>query len=254
MFRMFQKRRPKHLKAQAIIDVLDQSAEAFSFPMLDNGYVYLAASRLSLFRSQEHWAAVFEIFGFAPRAGLPDLSIITISSKLHDRNAPSDYVSEEAYNTYLKANPFWETRNFHPISNERWIDEDNPEFVARHGEVVLRGQSLKIPEPSTYAARGVLLEGAQPAVFELCRYLAQTHREAVLATEAERRVSVRPDMKHILRLDEWHHPDLAKGQAPSQTETFRRIAGLLVANKPELYSAAERANNHWKNWPEGGTL
>jgi len=254
MFKIFQKRQPNMLQAKAILGVFDQAAEAFTFPMLDNGYVYLAASRLSLFRSDEHWAVVFEIFGFSPRAGHPDLSIVTISSKLHHRDKPSNYVSNEAYGNYLKNNPYWEVRNFWPISNEEWIDENNPEFVAKQGEILLRDQPIQIPHPSAYETKGIVLQEEQPAVFELCRYLAHDNREALLATESERRVSILPDMKQILLLDEWHHPDLINGQSPSQTETFQRLASVLEKNSPGLNSSEEAVNNHWRNWPEGGTL
>jgi hypothetical protein len=55
-----------------ILAVLDRSCNAFTFPMLDNEYVYLAATRLSLYRTAAVWAMVIEVFGFSPRAGLPD--------------------------------------------------------------------------------------------------------------------------------------------------------------------------------------
>ena len=245
---------PDEISTSSILRMLDQSAKAFAFPMLDNGYVYLAASRLSLFRSDKHWAVVFEIFGFSPRAGHPDLSIVTIANKLHDRNTQSDYVSKDAYDNYLKSNPYWEMRNFWPISSEDWIDEENPEFVAKKGEIVLRGKSYGVPELSLYADKGIVLEGEQPSIFELCRYLAHDDREALLATEAERRVSILPEMKRVMLLDEWHHPDLVNGQAPSQTETFQLLARVLEKNDPEHYYTDEPVNNHWKNWPEGGTL
>ena len=145
-------------------------------------------------------------------------------------------------------------RNVWPISNKGWIDDENPESVVEQGEIVLRGQSLEIPQPKAYATKGVILEQVQPGVFELCRYLAHDHREAVLATESERRVSILPEMKQIMLLDEWHHPDLVNGQTPSQTETFQLIANVLEKNEPELFSTVEPVNNHWKNWPEGGTL
>jgi hypothetical protein len=45
--------------------------------MLDNGYIYLAATRLSLFRSSRDWAITIEVFGYSPRAGIPDTSIYT---------------------------------------------------------------------------------------------------------------------------------------------------------------------------------
>lgn len=44
--------------------------------------------------------------------------------------------------------------------------------------------------------------------FELCRWLAATQREAVLATPEERRKSVPPELSEILVLDEWHHPNV----------------------------------------------
>ena len=56
--------------AGEILEVLDAACDSFAFPMLDNGYVYLAATRLSLFRSAADWAMVIEVFGFSPRAGL----------------------------------------------------------------------------------------------------------------------------------------------------------------------------------------
>ncbi|MDS0860972.1 hypothetical protein NUV25_25000 [Burkholderia pseudomultivorans] len=37
------------IDGQSILSVLDDCCEQFSFPMLDNGYVYLAATRLSLY-------------------------------------------------------------------------------------------------------------------------------------------------------------------------------------------------------------
>ena len=56
--------------------------------MLDNGYVYLAATRLSLHRSAADWALVFEIFGHSPRGLTPDLSIWSFGSRLVGRKTP----------------------------------------------------------------------------------------------------------------------------------------------------------------------
>ena len=64
----------KHTEAD-ILRVLDNCCDAFTFPMLDNGYVYLAATRLSLFRDNADWAMTIEVFGFSPRAELPDASV-----------------------------------------------------------------------------------------------------------------------------------------------------------------------------------
>src|SRR5262245_18662744 len=88
-----------------ILSILDRCCDAFTFPMLDNVYVYLAATRLSLFRSAQDWAMVIEVFGFSPRSGLPDTHIRTFASSLINRKSARDYVSQDAYNAYLANHP-----------------------------------------------------------------------------------------------------------------------------------------------------
>ena len=71
-----------------ILSVLDRCCEWLYFPMLDNGYIYLAATRLSLYRSVQDWALVIEIFGFSPKYGMPKIDIYTFASSLHNRSKP----------------------------------------------------------------------------------------------------------------------------------------------------------------------
>ncbi|QPJ61000.1 MAG: hypothetical protein G3M70_03480 [Candidatus Nitronauta litoralis] len=101
--------------SEKILQTLDLCAENNTFPMLDNGYVYLAATRMSLFFSKEDWGLSIEVFGFSPRSGLPDLHIYNFSSKLNNRDKASDYSSHEAYENYLKNHPNDEFRFFYPI-------------------------------------------------------------------------------------------------------------------------------------------
>ena len=44
-----------------ILGVLDACASSFNFPAMDNGYVYPAASKLSVYRSEEDWAFVIAV-------------------------------------------------------------------------------------------------------------------------------------------------------------------------------------------------
>src|SRR3954471_9504522 len=110
--------------ADDILSVLDRCCEDFTFPMLDNGYVYLAATRLSLFRSSTDWAMVIEVFGFSPRVGLPDVCVHTFGSRLRDRNRPENYVTREAYENYLARRPHDELRSFSPIAEGPWQDAE----------------------------------------------------------------------------------------------------------------------------------
>ncbi|PYT63401.1 MAG: hypothetical protein DMG35_04235 [Acidobacteria bacterium] len=242
--------------APSILAVLDRCCDTFIFPMLDNGYVYLAATRLSLYRSVTDWAMVIEVFGFSPRAGLPDTHIHTFASTLHDRDSPEKYASRKAYEDYLSNNPHNDSRFVFPISEGPWQDAMDSELVATDAKgIALRGEPLALPSYDEYEKHGIELE--QPSriqVYELCRLLADIARTKVLATAQEQRISVLPDMKQILQLEEWHHPNIVEDDRPSSSETFRQLAQVLETGDLKLYHPSKQPNTHWRNWPDGGTL
>ncbi|SEF20079.1 hypothetical protein ABL840_06075 [Variovorax sp. NFACC27] len=241
-----------------ILSILDQSCENYVFPMLDNGYVYLGATRMSLYRSLEDWAMVIEVFGFSPRSGLPDTHVHTFASRLHDRNPETSYVSRAAYDNYLARNPHNESRFIYPIEEGGWQDAENLEWVAVSGghELILRGQSIPTPTPADCSSHQIVpLDRNRLHTFELCRILAATHRDNVLATATERRANVRPEMMQILQLEEWHHPNVVDEQCrPSNSATFQQLAKVLTTGDASHYRAELDPNTHWINWPEGGTL
>lgn len=240
--------------SEKILSILDQCTEKFTFPMLDNGYVYLAATRMSLFRSIEEWAIVIEVFGFSPRSCIPDNHIYTFASRIHQRKKRSSYATDQAYEKYLENNPNNESRFIYPIDNEDWFDEDNPEFIGGSRFCLLREQKNDFPLLDEYLKNGVILEAEKPQVFELCRLLAAQERSKVLANEEEKRENIFPEMKQILQLEEWHHPDVVEDELPSQCETFQQISRVLVTGDLTHYQPTLKPNTAWENWPEGGTL
>lgn len=244
----------RHHAVADILEVLDACCDTFAFPMLDNGYVYLAATRLCLFRSREDWAMVIEVFGFSPRSGVPDTQISTFGSRLANRKRESDFVSESAFCRHLAVNPYNEARFVSPIAEGEWIDG---EAVAEGTHTVdLRGRPVDVPTREDLAKHGV--EPEEPGnlwIFELCRYLAATCRDEVLATDEERRSNVPEGLEQILVLDEWNHPDVVDdSQRPSVSETFQQLAEVLRTGDVSLYQPSLPPNTHWENWPEGGTL
>jgi hypothetical protein len=239
---------------EEILAILDRGAENGVFPMLDNPYSYMSATRLALYRSGGDWALVFEVFGFSPRAGLPDLSILTFANRLRGRNPPENYRSPAAYHSYLTQHPHDESRFFYPIEQSGWQDPTNDAFVALGAtEVVLRGKSVQLPTLDDLAQHGITpSRSPRITVFEVCRFLAETSRDRVLASDDERRVSVPQELDEILRLDEWTHPDLACSDLPSQHQSFQQIAAVLASGEVERYRPTTPPNTHWSNWPDGG--
>jgi Family of unknown function (DUF7003) len=245
-----------HPDPEDILSILDRCCDTCTFSGLDNGYVYLAGTRLSLYRSAMDWAMVIEVFGFSPRSGLPDTHIHTFSSRLHDRDPSEQYVSREAYENYLTNNPHNDSRFVFPIDEGTWQDSEDGELFAEDAtEVMVRGQALLLPTLDRYERHGVELE--QPPrvhVFELCRFLADIAREQVLATPQERRISVLPNMIQVLQLEEWHHPNVVDDERPSGSETFQQLAQVLATVDVGLYRPSRPPNTHWRHWPEGGRL
>ncbi len=228
-----------------ILATLDACCDSYTFPMLDNGYVYLAATRLSLYRSETDWAMVIEVFGFSPRAGQPDTHIQTFASQIQ-RLEPIERNRDKK--------PHNDSHFIYPISEGEWQDEEQVTLDAK--SIELREQTVPLPELNLYETSYIELEEApRIQTFELCRCLAETYREQLLATAEERRIHILPDMTQILQLEEWHHPNVVyEEDRPSGSETFQQLAYVLATGDTAAYSAATPPNTHWLNWPEGGTL
>ena len=243
-------------KSEDVLAILDQCSANFTFPMLDNGYVYLAATRLSLHRTEADWGMVIEVFGYSPRAGLPDTHIHTFASSLQNRDSAQNYKSRQAYENYLANNPHNESRFVFPLTSGDWQEPDSCDYVADGSSaVILRGQAVRLPSLVEYGQHSIELQSLPRIhVFELCRFLADIDREGLLSNSDERRISLPPEMNQILQLEEWHHPNLVEGEVPSQSETFQQLAQVLITGDCGRYRPSQPPNTHWKNWPDGGSL
>ena len=241
---------------RAIVDTLDACCDAFTFPMLDNGYVYLAASRLSLYRSQDDWAMVIEVFGFSPRSGVPDTQIYTFGSRVLRAKSEDQYVSRQAYINHLESNPHNESAFVFPIEEGGWQDaEDNELMSAEPHAVVIRGEHVAPPMRAEYSGHHIDLQDSSGIrVFEFCRLLASCKRESVLATPEERGIFVPAGLTQILQVEAWRHPDLLSDERPSSSEAFEMFARVLSDGNASQYRPVEAPNTHWINWPEGGSL
>lgn len=236
-----------------IFRILDAAADAFVFPMLDNGYIYLAAARLSCFHGSEGWAVVFEVFGYSPRQGIPSTAIISIGEGLVETEREGDFVTPEAYATFMNANPFWRQDFVEPFESDDWVDLDGGD-VMRAGTATITLLSQTLAAPSLSLLEQIDAEGGLGEPLHLAnvsRALAQEHREAVLCGDARTRIP--KGWRQLLRLDEWNHPDLVTGERPSGSPTFQSLAKVIANGDPSAY-VAEAPNTHWVNWPEGGSL
>lgn len=231
--------------SQEILKQLDNHAKDFNFPILDNGYVYPADTRMSVYADQRHWAIIVEVLGYNPRAWQTD----GFDNCLY------------CFGNFLVNDP--DNKNMHflfPISDGNTAPlfaDDEPEVINPLAkDLEIRGNLIPIPrDPGIYSKNGIALEDP-PSIraFELLRLLSVTHRELLLATEAELKERRNGDIPLFIRLDEWYHPDTSGDEKPSQNETFMLIAEAIDKLDRSIYRPTKLPNTHWSNWPGGGTL
>jgi len=228
-----------------ILKQLDACARAFTFPMLDNGYVYLADTRLTAYRDGGRWALVIEVLGYGAREGG------------HDGMNNALY----CFGNCLRRPPGTASGDFLAVTAdapEGTTFSEDRSSVARPDapSILIRGRRVALDlSPESLAAHGVeLVEPPQVTAADLLRRLVPEHRAELLATEAELRERIPADLPQFLRLDEWRHPDLAANDLPSASPTFQMLADALASGDPDRYHPTEPPNTHWRNWPEGGTL
>ncbi len=226
--------------ADEILSQLDACAAEMRFPMLDNGYVYLGDVRLSGYADDRHWALLIEVLGFNPRADGIRNAIYRYGNCLVGEVG----LANEDFITSLEEDPDY------PAFDEEFGVLDGAEMVR------VRGQAVPIPwGPAVLAAKGITLaEPPRLRVEELMRALLPEYRSQLLATEEELRRRMPADLPLLIRLDEWHHPDLVNEERPSDSPSFQSLAEVLVMGDPNGYRPHPNPNTHWKNWPEGGTL
>jgi hypothetical protein len=221
---------------------LDQCAKDFVFPVLDNPMMYLADARLHAYRDGIRWALIIEQLGFMPAAG----------------GHPGINNCLYCFGNCLKRPPGLDDGDFLTVTAD---GPDGPAFdpdglYLQPGALSIRIRNQVVPlnlSPAVFQAKGITLEEPpQVKIFEMLRTLLPEQRQLLLATEQELRQRVPIDLPEILTLEQWHHPDIGKGQLPSHSETFRMISKVLVAGDPAFWQPRQQPNSHWKNWPGGG--
>jgi hypothetical protein len=226
-------------KIREIIAQLDRFAESFRFPMLDNLNLDLAGVRLSAYFGAGAWCLAVEMLAFF--AEVPPLDGFSDNTYIY-----GDIAIPDAVNHTLSA--------LHPVDNgpSGLLFGTGSCLYINKNIVDVRIRERIVPAIANvdlYRAEGIPVDLAPEITGDdFLRWLAPRYRDLLFATDEElySRMTVRLPL--ILRLDEWHHPDLARGEKPSDTECFQQIAEVLATGDPSRYRPTEPPNTHWSNW------
>ena len=278
---------PDPLTAADVLAELDRAAAgdhgAF-FPDFDHGYVYHADARLTAYGDGSRWAVVVEQLGVNPRSwgeggvhtrlyfhgnavslppqpGWKDLHVLSVEPLAGGPSGP--LTGEDVQSVNLDVRDVRIRGEVVPVRTDaayyaaRGIDVEG--VTAAQVEATLASVA---DHPSPVVVEHVRREAeemrAKIGVYELptwsfVRGLVPQHRDALLATEAERRRGVPADLPKLIQLDDWHHPRVAEGERPSDLPSFVALAETIVTGDASRYRV-EGGNVHWRHWPFSGSL
>lgn len=233
------------IQAEEILAQLDKCSSEYTFPMLDNRYVYPAGTKLTAYRDDKRWAIVIEDIGFSYRGGGHD----GISNCLYVYGNCLDYEPGTLNENFIYLTD--DANNCNTFDDEEYFYL-NPECKT----FILRDQILPLYKDRTvYYDNGIEIDDPEQInAFEFLRLLDALHHDKLVATESEIKKRIPNNLKQIIELHNWFHPDVANEELPSNNETFIQIAKVLETGNIDYYKPTHEPNTNWKNWPEGGTL
>ena len=228
-----------------ILYLLDTEAESYVFPMLDNGYYYHGDQKLTIFRDEKRWAILLEVLQFNNHGnnlgGITTIANVfgNCLSGWNDNDNFYFFASDNDVETFL-----YDETNYVPYLNDKATS------------IKVRDTVIPIQFGKAYYMRkGIELEFENKVTpWEFLRGLIPEHSHLFWLTRQEISKKIPPDLPEFMTITNWHHPNLALGEKPSDMETFQQLADVIATGDKTIYNTKEINNTHWRNWPEGGAL
>lgn len=216
------------MKADQILQKLDDYAEDFNFPVLDNYNFDLAQSRLSVFRNEMDWLIIFEIIGVNPNQDIANY-LYAYGNALEEQGiiiGLDDIVTL-------------------PDEEEWFDDEDKCLINPFHLKLMVNGEILNVkPKKEEYMQLGIHIEPFNPT--KLVRYLSSRYKEKLWLDTEEllKELKVNSALDLFYQTEEWEHPDEEK---PSENRFFQSLSKAIESEDTSLIQLNE-SNTHWSHW------
>lgn len=216
------------LEAKQVLNILDNYAGDYDFPILDNYNFDLAQCRLSVFRDKDNWLIVFEIVGVDQN--LEICNDLYVYGSVNERNGIiirlDDIVSL-------------------PNGEEWFDDEDNFLINPFHLKLIINGEILnENPTEEEYTRLGIQIEPFNTS--KLIRYLSSKYKEEFWLETKNllNEIEINTDLELFYQTDEWEHTIEEK---PSENIFFQSLAKSIVSNDKSLINV-NKPNTHWSHW------
>lgn len=225
------------------------------FPDLEDGYMYVAGSKIHLYALDRLWSVVFEINGYHTRQGESIASLFYFGNCLNlevFEAAGRKYISNLYQHTLISGDEFERI--------ELQVDDDEEAFerIDPKTEVIqVNGQKVPFePNRAKYVELGIQPDAHNPSGWiefgEFMRYLHETDPAVLAVSDSIIERPFATPLSKLMTIDKFHfHSVLDKTNCPSELETFQQIANVLESGDKGAWSPTLKANNDWRNWESG---
>jgi hypothetical protein len=220
---------------------------------LEHPYFFTAGSRLTLYADKTRWAIVFEKSGYSTGSSAGEIEFAYFGNCLTNLKSeiPGNETTSNMFTEWLIDNTELER-----------IQHDFELVAKDKKEVKVRDSFLPIEHDlKKYEAKNIKLEHYEnPDKLidfpSLIRYLDEEYPNIFRATDTELRKHLPADLPKLMKIDKWHHETYYQGvgKKPSEYETYKMIADILVSKDTTKWKPALKPNNDWRNWTKAGYM
>lgn len=223
--------------ANEILTILDDGAETYEFPMLDNNYFYLGREKMHIYINETEWLIVFQELSYFIKMGSFVNSVVAFGNLIQKSGniLIKEVISESTPNKFFDLH-----NNFllNPLRFEVLIKGVKKEFILSEEDY----KNVKID----------VGDEKMPNQAKIIRYLAYNIPDFIFFQNDEvLEICGRRDknLNLFLDLSDWHHPDLINDEMPSELDCFQSLARAIEKNDKQLFKCPKkRHNTHWSNW------
>jgi hypothetical protein len=218
-----------------ILSQLDKAALEYQFPIFNNVNYPAAGMRLTAFRDDAEWLIVFEKVAYSDAEGTFLNMIYAYGNKLAKPGFQAQSVRR-----VVKEVP----------SDPIWDDEMNFLLDMSNFSLLINGSIRQFsPSEDIYNKAKINLNDDSDSALKVLRLIMYFIPDEVFSNDDELLAACnRANIPKFIQLNEWHHPDVLKGELPSHSVCFQTLAQAIAENKIELFSCPEEINTHWSCW------
>jgi len=223
---------------------------------LEHGCFETAGSRIHLYGDSTRWVIVFEKSGYHNRATSAEIELIYVGNCV---DYPIDKDTERNYITNSSQVIIIDPIEFERIENKKGDEMETFELIGPDiKEIKIRDKFVPFDNYyKNYEKVGIeIRDYDNPKKLigfgDLIRYLHETNPSLISATEDEIQKHIPKDIPKLMTIENFHFVSFyEKANLPSQQETYKLLAKILVTRDTTNWKPTQKPNNSWKNWESG---